>query len=454
MTTDVTPSIATIEATAEVGADLRVLDEASNRTRTEPSGAKVGSDRLVQNSMFIMASTALMGVLGFAFWVVCARLFSTRAVGVASSIVAGTALISYFALLGLNGTFIAFMPRSTERDREVSTGVNLVFLTGATLAVAYAVVGRIVAPDLSILVHPWWHLVLFAALNAAMAVNLLTDSFFLAYRAARFNFLVDGVLGAGTKLALPVALITLGAFGIFTAAGVAAAVACVASLVLMARRFGFRYRAVIDGRVLRRSARYAASSYVSSLLNLIPQLIIPIVVLSVLGATNAAYFNVAFAITMLINGVSFAVSQSMFAEGSQRNVDVGRLGRRSAVLTGAVLLPGVLVCIGLSHLVLLPFGPEYAAHASTTLAVFALGTPMVALNVWSSTLLRIRLYMGLLVASNVVYAIVTVAGVVLLASRGTAWVGVAWFAGNLATSVFGLAAYVIAERRRIVRSPA
>jgi O-antigen/teichoic acid export membrane protein len=435
MTADVTPAVGT-------------LPTGAGRSRVARLRRTLRSDRLVQNSAFIMASTASMGVLGFAFWVVCARLYTTRQVGVASSIVSATALISYFALLGLNGTFIAFMPRSADRDREVSTGLNLVLVTGAVLAVAYALVGRLVAGDLSVLVRPWWHLVLFMALNAAMAVNLLTDSFFLAYRAARFNFLVDGVLQAGTKLALPAALLALGAFGIFTAVGVAAVVACVASLVLMARRFDFRYHPVVDRRVLRRGAKYASTSYVSSLLNLAPQLIIPIVVLSVLGASDAAFFNVAFAITMLINGISFAVSQSMFAEGSQEHVDVARLGRRSAILNAGVLLPGVLVCIGLSHLVLLPFGPEYVTHASTTLAVFAIGTPMVALNVWSSALLRIRHHMGLLVVSNVVYAAVTIVAVLWLARRGTAWVGVAWFAGNMATGVFGVVAYVIVERRR------
>ena len=63
-------------------------------------------DHLVQNSFFIMLSTATMGGLGFLFWVLNAHLFNPAQIGIATTLISAAALISYLSLLGFNSTFI------------------------------------------------------------------------------------------------------------------------------------------------------------------------------------------------------------------------------------------------------------------------------------------------------------------------------------------------------------
>jgi O-antigen/teichoic acid export membrane protein len=400
-------------------------------------------DLLLQNSLFIMASTATMGALGFAFWVLCARLFDAQAVGVASSLVTAASLISYLALLGFNTTLIAFMPRAAEPDREVSTGLNLVVIVAVAVSLVYVAGAPLFAGELSVLHASALHVIGFVVLTAATAANLLTDSFFLAYRSARFNFLVDGIVQSSVKLAL---LVGVGAFGVFASSGLAAVAATGLSLTLMVRRFHYRYRPVIDLGILRATLGYSASSYVSSLLNLVPQLVLPLVVLRARGGAETGFYYVAFQISMLANGISFAIGQSLFAEGSQRGADLGLLARRTARLNLAVLVPCVGACIVATPYVLAPFGADYVARASGPLIWFALGCPAVALNVWASALLRLRQRMGLLVWSNVAFVVATCGLGLWLAPGGAVGVAVAWLAGNLLAGLIALIGFLTSDR--------
>ena len=331
-------------------------------------------DLLVQNSFFITASTALMGVLGFAFWVLCARLFDPAEVGLGSSLVAASPLLSYLGLCGFQAAFVFFIPTADEPDELVSTGVNIVLLASCVIAAAYVALVPLVAPQLAILHESWLTAAVFVLCSAALAGNLLTDSYFIAQRAARFNLLVDGVVQSLLKLALPVVLVGLGAFGIYASTGLAAVAALVLSLVLMHRSFGFRWKAVISRPVLRDTFSFAAGTYVASILNLVPLLVLPVVVLRSQGAAQAGFYYMAFQVSNLVNAVSYAISQSMYAEGSQPGADLRALVVRSARLMAGVLVPVVMVLVFAAPLVVIPFGESYV-EAAGPLAVMACRVP-------------------------------------------------------------------------------
>lgn len=74
-------------------------------------------DHLVRNSLYLMLSTGIQAALGFTFWIIMARLFSTGDVGKASSLISATALIAYFALFGLNSTLVRFLPGLQKKVR-------------------------------------------------------------------------------------------------------------------------------------------------------------------------------------------------------------------------------------------------------------------------------------------------------------------------------------------------
>src|SRR2546421_1625985 len=180
------------------------------------------SDALLRNSFFILLTTATMGGVGFLFWLVNARLFTSSQIGVATTLISATALICYLSLLGFDATFIRFLPRSSNRDAEINTGLILVLGAALVVSTAYVLAAPIFVPALRFVRASPLYAIGFVVLTAFAAVNLVTDSVFIAYRGATYNFIVDGLLQGAAKLALPALLTGLGAYGIFAASGGAA----------------------------------------------------------------------------------------------------------------------------------------------------------------------------------------------------------------------------------------
>ena len=413
---------------------------------------RVRSDPLVKNSFYLLLTTATMGVLGFVFWALSARLFSSGQIGVATTLISATSLISYLSLLGFNTTFVRFLPGSRDPDAEINTGLLLVFGAGLVVALVYILGVPSVVTQLRFVRDSAIYAAGFVLLTAFAAVNLATDSVFIAFRAARYNFLVDGLIQGGVKLALPLALVGLGAYGIFAASGLAAFVAVALSVFFLIRRLRYQPRLRVSRDVIRRVSGFSAANYVANVLNIVPILLIPLIVIHARGTSQAGYYYLAFQLANLLNAVTYAVSQSLLAEGSYDGTDLGVLARRSAGIQGLVMLPAAgLLCLASSQ-VLLIFGPDYSHRAGGALFVLSLATLAVALNTWTSSLLRLTRQLVALVAANVVF-VVAITGLSLLwVHRGLAWVSAAWLVGNLLAGAIGGTAVLLRSGRGSGRS--
>ncbi|MEY9839946.1 lipopolysaccharide biosynthesis protein [Streptacidiphilus sp. EB103A] len=423
-----------------MGSGIRGVRRARGVERVPRSSAGVHharpQDQVVRNSFFLMSSTATMAALGFLFWVVVARFYTPAQVGVATSLISATSLIAYLSLFGLNSTLIRFPAAPGARNAQITQAIGLV-------AVAACAVG-----SLYLLGLPWYGQkllfvrddpltsVAFVGICVFAALNLLTDAVFVGERVPQYNVLVDGFIQGLTKLALPLALLDLGAFGILGATGGGYVVAVLASLFFMWRKLGFRFDFRPRRTPLVEQMGYSAASHVSSILNLAPIMAIPMVVLQRLGADAAGYYFIAFQMANLLNSVSYAIGEAVFAEVSYDESRFGELLRRSAAVVAAVQAPAAAVMAAGSGLLLQLFGGSYGVRAQPLLVVLSLGALAVALNTWASFALKLARRMTHLIVSNVVYAVVTIGLAVLWASRGLVWMGWAWDIGNLASGAY------------------
>ncbi|WP_037601356.1 lipopolysaccharide biosynthesis protein [Streptacidiphilus rugosus] len=402
-------------------------------------------DQVYRSSFFMLTSTVVSAGLAFLFWVVVARYYSVDQVGLATPLVSATSLLSYLSLFGLNSTLVRFPAPEPSRNAQITQSLALVAGT-ACAATALYLIGL-----------PWYghrllfvrdHLltaVAFVGFCALAAVNLLTDSVFVSARVPQYNVLVDGVLQGVAKLGLPVVLVGFGAAGIIGATGGGYLVAVAASLLLMRRKLGFRADFRTRGTRLREQLGFSVASYTSSLLNLAPQMAVPLVVLQQLGSSAAAYYFVAFQMASLLNSVSFSVAEATFAEVSSDESRFGELLRRSGRIIAAVQIPAVVAVALGSGLLLRLFGADYARGAGSLLTVLACGALAVALNTWASFALKLTRQMKHLILSNVVYVVVTLGLAVYWAPRGLVMIGWAWGIGNLASGLY--AAFALLGRR-------
>ncbi len=407
----------------------------------------VERDSLARSSAFLMLSTVAAGAFGFVFWIICARLYTPSDIGRGTSLISAASLIAYVSLLGLNTAFMRFLPTSHGRLRNarIGAGMALVLVAGILISLAYVLVIPLIAPKLSFVRDNHTYGLLFVLLTTSVALNLMTDAVFVAFRATHFSFLTDGIVAGVLKLGLPFMLLGRGAFGVFVSFGLSCAATLALSLVIL-YALGHHPRVEPRQRPLRGMFRFSAANYVASLLDLTPILVVPIVILNNLGPAAVGYFYLAYQMANLLYSGSYAIAQALIAEGSQNAADLAALRARSAKILGLLMAPAAVVLAVVGPPVLTLFGAQYRKEAGTTLLVLALAAITVSLNSWANALLRLQGQLKILVTSNLLFAVLISFLSVLWVHRGLPWVAAAWLVGSGLPGLFGGAGALFGPR--------
>jgi len=393
--------------------------------------ARLQADHMVRNSLYLILSSGLQAALGFAFWIIVARLFSPGDVGEASSLISATTVLAFLALLGLNSTFVRYLPTAADKDALITAGLVLVAACGAGVALLYLLLTPVLAPRLAFVAHRPLLAASFVLLTAAAAVNLLTDSVFIAARKAGYNALMDGGVGGVTKVASSVILVGTGAYGLFCASAGGFATAALASLVLMTTALHWRPSFRNSFRAIKPVLRFTGANYAGNVLSMLPTLVVPLIVLDRLGAPSAAYYFVAFQMATLLYSASYAVAQASLAEGSHDGVDWLELLRRTRRVLMMLTLPACLGLVVVAHWVLLAFGTKYSQHGTTSLIMLALAAIPTAASGWLWPMLRLQGRLWALLMSAGVYAISICGLAWVLAPYGLGALSAAWPIGGL-----------------------
>jgi O-antigen/teichoic acid export membrane protein len=407
-------------------------------------------DRLVRSSIFLMATTAAMAGLGFGFSIVVARVFSPSDVGAGTSLIAATTLIAFLGPLGLDGTIVRFTMHAKDYNAQLSQSLLVAGGVGLLLSGLYVLFVPFYAPELSFVRGDLLCAIGFVIAGAAASANQLTDAMFLGARKPEYNLLLNGFVQGMTKVILPFALIGLGAYGVFGSVAAGYVVALVASVYCLKRILAFRFVFQRKNAIPREHQRYSISSYASNALNFAPAMVLPLITLHTLGSASAAYFYLAFQVANTVNGISQAVGQALFAEGSSDETQLLNLGRRAFVLQAALQVVAVVVVVIGAPLIMAAFGREYAAHGQDVLRILAIGAIPVAVGTLATYMLKVLRLMKSLIASNIVFAVTTVGLAQLWGHRGLEWFGWAWFVGQTAMAVCAVGALVVHYRRKRV----
>jgi O-antigen/teichoic acid export membrane protein len=401
--------------------------------QSQPSPGRV-ADLLVRNSLYLMLSAGIQAALGFTFWIIMARLFSTGEVGRASSLISATAVIAYFSLFGLNSTLVRFLPTAPDKGPIITAAFILVAGAGAAIGLAYILLTPVLAPRLAFVEHRPALTVGFALFAAAAAVNLLTDSVFIASRKASFCALTDGAVGGLSKIVFGVTFAGTGAYGLFCASAGGFAAAALVSVVLIIMVLHWRPSLTEPFLSLRPLLKFSSANYIANALNLLPVVAVPLIVLDRLGAQSAAYYFVAFQMATLLYSAVYAIESAFLAEGSQAGADWRAIRRRSRRLGIMIFVPAGGVLVLTAHWVLLAFGSRYSEHGTSCLELLAVAVVPIAASNWSWTVLRLAGRLTALVVCSAVYSSAICGLAWILASHGLAALTTAWPVGATLTA--------------------
>ncbi len=331
---------------------------------------------LYRNAYALMANTAGNSILGLLYWVLAARTFPDAAVGRGNALISLMMLVSTFTQLNWSGALIRFLPRAGRSARQMlltaylmATGLAAV---AAAAVMAYCHFAR--APDdplyVSAGVAVW-----FVVATVAWSVFNLQDAALTGMRSAVWVPLENGLYGLVKLVLLVVVARTSLSDGVFASWTIPVIALLVPVNLLLFRRILPRHAtmepdAPPPGR--RVLARYMAGDYAAQAFTQLSSTFLPVLVVSLLGAAQGAYYLPAQTAFAAMGMLATAITSSLVVEAARDEQATHRLARAMLRRICVLVLPaGAFVGLAAPWLLEL-FGSQYRAGATTVLQLMML----------------------------------------------------------------------------------
>jgi len=379
-----------------------------------------------------------MAILGFFFWIINARLYSTEQVGIATTLISIVTLISTFSLLGLNSGIVRYLSTSKRKNQKINTSFALVALASTLIALIYLIFINKFSPKLLFVKENVFFAILFVLFVVFSSLNIISENVFIAYRSSKY-ILIKNTISSFVKLVLPIVLISLGAYGIFTSVGVAIIVGFVLSLIFLVFKFEYLIKPTINCEVVKRMAKFSLGNYVAGFIGGLPVLILPIIILNNLGAKFSAYFYMDMMIVNLLYIIPSAISQSLFAEGSYSGTKLKEHLKKALAINFLILIPVIIITFFFGKYILIAFGKQYSEEGFMLLQLLAISSIFISINSIFGSILRVKHKIKELIIISFIGALLILGLSYFLISKELLGIGIAWIIGNMVVSGIYLA---------------
>lgn len=384
-------------------------------------------DNLHSSSIFIIIAQGIITVLGYLFWVLVSRLYPSDQVGIASSLISTSLLVAQASILGFNQSLIRFLPRAKDKAAMVNSSLLMTALASAILStIVYASLKHSGYPNASLIYGLFF---VITVILQALKTNI--DSVFLANRLTKLNIGIYGVFGL-IRIVLPIVLVAFGSMGIFTSNMLGLAISIILSYILLVKNTEYRFSPKLNWSILRKLALYSGASHIAGIFWVLPMMIVPTLVLSILGAQSAAYLYTIVTVFNILLILPTSTTQSLYAEGSHDDgTDFKPKAIKTLKFTYLVQLSGIAGLYAVGPLVLSAFGNEYASNGLPLLLSLIPISILTTLNMVGNTSLKVHdRITALLVINGLGAASTVVAFVILLPKYSLTGVAIGYGTGQ------------------------
>ena len=278
-------------------------------------------DSLYRNSIYLMLNVGIMAVLGFFFWIINARIYTTEQVGLGTTLISVMTLISSFSILGLDNGLIRYLHSSNRKSEEINTSFTIVTLMSIVISVIYLIFLKTFSPKLFFVRENIFFSLLFILFIVFSSLNVISENVFIAYRSSKY-VLIKNIVFSIAKLILPFILIAFGAYGIFMSVGISLVIAFGFGLLFLILKYNYSFKPTINIDILKKITKFSLGNYIAGFLGGFPALILPILITNKIGASYTAYFYMDMMVVGLIYIIPVATSQALFAEGSYNELEL------------------------------------------------------------------------------------------------------------------------------------
>ncbi len=414
------------------------------------------SHHLLRGGYSLLANTALTSALGMGFWVAAARLFSSVEVGRDTVLISVMIELSTVCQLNMGNGIARFLPDFGARSaRALGAVYGLSGALALLLGSAFVLLAPGLSHELSYLGDDTALTLGFVAALALWGIFALQDAALMATRRAPWIPVENGLFGALKLAALPL-MLALGAVnGVFLAWVLPMALLLVPVNLLVFKRAipthlaGAPRESSIVRLGPRRVVRFLAQDYLASIFTQATLTVLPLLVITILGARQSAYFAMPFTIAMAFDTFAYSACASLVVEGTLDHERLRALTRLFARRVLALLVPAAALLALAAPLVMLPFGHAYATHGAGVLRLLLCASIFRIAIALFAAVARVQ-GRGRRLASVELLLLVLVLGpaIPLAHAHGIAGVGFAWLAAN-ALICLGVLALLV----RFLREP-
>ena len=387
------------------------------------TGEAIAIRGLRGNSIALMATAHVAALLGYVFWLLCARWFSAGVIGISNTVISAMTLVAILAVAGFIPMLTRLLPGASGEERSglCSTAfVVTVFVSGLTGAGA----AFLMPERVGVAVGTVWTAVFASTGAMGTALMLVSNAALLGVRRAELSLLGTAV-GSIARLIAVAAILMLGlvaadadASAIHTILGVWVAslwISSVLSIGLLARATpGFRF---LPGALWFSRLRCSAAwDHIAMVALRAPALALPIIAAVHLPPAEVGYLVVVVMIASAFLAVPGAVSSALLADCAD---DPGRLraqSRHAARLMAILLVVPVLIAAVLAREVLSLFGAGYAHYSVLLILLLISAFPDALINL-ALTALRVQSRLRAVAVVTAAGAVITIGGTWVLIPR-------------------------------------
>lgn len=345
-----------------------------------------GGRQILANATSMALSTVITSGLGFVYWVVAARGFSTSVVGLGSAAISAMTLVATISALGL-GTYVL---GEAQRDKARVVALVVAAVVAASLVAlfggaAYVIVSGHVSTQLRPLSGSLGSILIFAIGCLLLAGTTVLDQALVGAMRGSWQLARNLLFGA-SKLVLLVVFI---AASLTTTSDLLLTwvLGMVLSLMVLWAPLRRRGRDAIDAMRPRRLTRHLPEVWrvvvghqVLNIALKLPILILPVLVVIVLSPQDNASFYVAWMIANVAFVLPGALATVLYSISAR---DTGALAQKLRYTLSLSVVISIVAGIGMVVLavpVLKLFGSEYATAARSSLLVLAVSGVPVSLK--------------------------------------------------------------------------
>jgi O-antigen/teichoic acid export membrane protein len=396
---------------------------------------------LYRSSYALILTTVVNAVLGILFWVAAARLYPASVVGLGAGGISALQLVAIIGWVGLIFTLMRYVPIAGRARRRLVLGV---YCTGVAAAVTAAVVFSLALAtsfNVSYISANVATKAVFWSCAGIWVIFTLQDSALISLRRAGV-VTIENLLYGVLKLILLVALSGLAEpwtlLGVWTGSTLIFVGGVSGFILLLDPRLQTDEAPAArlsKGAIARFSAGHTAAAFIA----IVPDYLVPLLVLHYLDAAANAYYYSAWSISLSARALSVNVTDALIVEAAYGNESFATLLKKIARLFAVFLVPTIIVMLGGAGIILRIFGSRYAGEGASVLRYFALGLIPFTLVTLALALDRIReRFVDALLITSV--ATLTTIGLDawLIPRNGLSGAGLGWLCGQTLASVLAV----------------